>query len=401
MTPPDSGIFIEIDHFQKKKKGQAAPGDVFLAQKNQSGNRIIATLSDGLGSGIKANVLASLTATMISKFVLMDILPERAAEIIINSLPVCSERGLAYATFTLVDARQDMSVRIIEYDNPPMLILRGTEPVTVEKERIPIQRKNKKTGPQNETLFLSELTALPGDRIIFFSDGVTQAGLGSPPYPYGWGIEGAQNHIITTVHSDPSISASALARNLVLTAENTNSEEPKDDISCAVMYFRKPRDLLVMTGPPFRPESDREFARIFAEFPGKKIISGGTSAQIIARELGKTIGNDGPVRNTGLPPSSKMEGADLVCEGILTLGAVAEELSCGDRAERDEKNPASKLIELFLDSDRITFVVGTKINQVHQDPNMPVELEIRRNVVKKIASLLEEKYLKAAHIRYI
>ncbi|MDR2518570.1 MAG: serine/threonine-protein phosphatase [Spirochaetaceae bacterium] len=397
---PASGIFIEIDYFQKKKKGQSAAGDVFLAQKSLSENRMIATLSDGLGSGIKANVLASLTATMISKFVIMDIPASRAAEIIINSLPVCSERRLAYATFTLVDARRDMSVRIIEYDNPPVIILRDNMILELEKTRMPIERKNKKTGPRNETLFLSELAALPGDRIVFFSDGVTQAGLGSPAFPEGWGIEGAQNHIMRAVANDRFISAGDLARSLVLAAEHTDSAEPKDDISCGVIYFRKPRDLLVVTGPPFRPESDKELARIFCGFTGRKIISGGTSAQIIARELGAAITSDGFVCG-GLPPSSKMEGADLVCEGIITLGAVAEELARGAADGRDPKNPASQVIQLLLDSDRITFVVGTKINEAHQDPTMPVELEIRRNVVKRIAALLEEKYFKAARIQYL
>ena len=338
---------------------------------------------------------------MLSKFALMDIPPERAAEIIVNSLPVCRSRGLAYAAFTLVDARQDMSARIIEYDNPPLLILRGSDPVTVAKEPLPIERKQKNTGPQNETLFLSSFQAKAGDRLVFFSDGVTQAGLGSPSAPGGWGMAGVQSHAVAALQEDPLISASALARSIVLAAERAGADEPKDDISCAVMYFRKPRNLLVVTGPPFRPESDREFARFFAEFTGKKIISGGTSAIIISRELGKTIAVDGPDRGGGLPPASKMDGADLVCEGVITLGAVAEELAQGGPAEGGAANPASRMAALLLDSDSITFLVGTKINQAHQDPNMPVELEIRRNVVKKIASLLEEKYLKATHIRYI
>ena len=403
-APYGSGIFIDVDYFQKKKRGEAAAGDVFLAQKDHSGNRIVATLSDGLGSGVKANVLATLTATMISKFVLMEIPPKRAAEIIINTLPVNSEMGLAYATFTLVDARRDMrdmTVRIFEYENPPVVILRGTKPVTLEKEKIPINRKNKKTGPQNEDLFLSKFKAQAGDRIIFFSDGVTQSGMGGAAFPHGWGREEAHNFIVKMIKTEPLISSSELARRLVLMAEDNGTDEPKDDISCAVVYFRRPRNLLLMTGPPFRPESDKEFARIFADFNGKKIISGGTSAQIIARELGTTIRDDGPVLKTGLPPAAKMEGADMVSEGIITLGAVAKELSAGWTPESASNNPASRLIEFLLNSDCITFVVGTKINEVHQDPTMPVELEIRRNVVKKIASLLEEKYMKAAHIRYI
>ncbi|MDR0550615.1 MAG: serine/threonine-protein phosphatase [Spirochaetaceae bacterium] len=400
---PSSGMFIESASYQVKKKGQSTPGDVFLSQKNMSGKRIISVLSDGLGSGVKANVLASLTATMLSKFILMDIPPERAAEIIINSLPVCSERGLAYATFTLVDARYDMSARIIEYENPSLFILRNGESLTLKKESIPIERKNKQTGPQNETLFISNLAALPGDRIVFFSDGVTQAGMGGA-YPSGWGRDNAKKHILSAVRANPSISAAALARTLTQAAEYADTGGPKDDISCAVVYFRKPRDLLLITGPPFRPENDREFALIFSEFSGRKIISGGTTAQIIARELRKTITSDNAPYIKGQPPPAKMEGADLVCEGILTLGSVAEELSGGAQEVHSNNpcnSPSARIRELLLDSDRITFLVGTKINEAHQDPDMPVELEIRRNVVKRIASTLEEKYMKTAYIRYI
>ncbi|GMO23937.1 MAG: SpoIIE family protein phosphatase [Termitinemataceae bacterium] len=399
--PPD--MFIETASYQLKKKGQSAPGDVFLSQKSMSGGRIISALSDGLGSGVKANVLASLTATMLSKFVLMDIPPGQAAEIIINSLPVCSERGLAYATFTLVDARHDMSARIIEYENPPILILRNGEALSLKKERVPIKRRKKDTGPQNETLFISKLEAIPGDRIVFFSDGVTQAGMGGSAYPRGWGNQNAQNHIITAVRSNPSISAGALAQALVQAADYNDTDGPKDDISCAVVYFRKPRDLLVITGPPFRPESDQEYVRFFSEFPGRKIISGGTTAQIIARGLGKTIIGETTAASGEQPPAAKMEGADLVCEGILTLGRVAEELSANvwQTAQSGGRSPSARIRELLLDSDRITFLVGTKINEVHQDPSMPVELEIRRNVVKHIASLLEEKYMKAVRIQYI
>ncbi len=96
-----------------------------------------------------------------------------------------------------------------------------------------------------------------------------------------------------------------------------------------------------------------------------------------------------------------MDGADLVTEGIITMGSVAEILEQGKYSESAKVNAAVRVVELFLDSDRILFVVGTKINEAHQDPNMPVELEIRRNIIKKTANLLQEKYLKEVKIQYI
>ena len=174
----------------------------------------------------------------------------------------------------------------------------------------------------------------------------------------------------------------------------------KDDITCGVIYSRNPRDLLVITGPPMHKENDTGIARIFSLFDGKKVICGGTTANILARELNRQIRVQLKNPDSQVPPFSEMDGADLVTEGIITMGKVAEMLEKGDQSAYAHENAATKLVEMFLDSDRIQFVVGTKINEAHQDPNMPVELEIRRNVIKKIAAMLEEKYLKEVHIQF-
>ena len=155
-------------------------GDVFLSQKNPSDGRVITALSDGLGSGIKAGVLATLTATMATRFIAMDIPIKRAAEIIMNTLPVCKERGISYATFTLVDIEPSAAVRIMEYDNPPYILVRQNTVVEPIKEMTELVRKNKKTAPRRESILqYSRYDARPGDRLIFFSDGVTQSGMGS------------------------------------------------------------------------------------------------------------------------------------------------------------------------------------------------------------------------------
>jgi hypothetical protein len=162
-----------------------------------------------------------------------------------------------------------------------------------------------------------------------------------------------------------------------------------------------------MTGPPINPDHDTEMVRVFSSFPGKKIVSGGTTANILSRELGRKVTLNLRNIDPNIPPVSQMDGADLVTEGIITLGRVAEILEQGSRigatasTERDRENGAGKIVEFLLDSDRITFVVGTRINDAHQDPNMPVELEIRRNIVKRIQMLLAEHYLKEVTIRYL
>jgi hypothetical protein len=394
--------FIEVDHYQMCKHGQYSPGDVFLSEKNPADGRTITTLSDGLGSGIKADVLAMLTATMVTKFVAADIPIKRSAEIIMNTLPVCKDRGISYATFTTVDIEPNAMVRIIEYDNPPYLLVREQTAIDPIKESTEFQRKDKKTAPKiKAVLHYSKYEARPGDRLVFFSDGVTQSGMGTPAFPFGWGTENTYAFILDRIKDNTNISARELAKSIVQEACIHDSFIPKDDISCGVVYFRNPRDTLILTGPPLNKQSDQGLADTFRMFNGKKVISGGTTANIMARELNCNVTVNMDNLDIDVPPFSEMEGADLVCEGIITLGTVADILETGGNIPAGKDNAATRMVEIFRNSDRIYFVVGTKINEAHQDPNMPEGLEIRRNVVKKIAALLQNKFLKETHIQYI
>lgn len=408
MSTPAAGTFIEVGHYQLNKAGQGAAGDTFLSRKNETDGRVITVLSDGLGSGIKAGVLSTLTATMALKFVASDIPPRRAARIIMNTLPVCRERGISYATFTLIDIEPNAATRIIEYDNPGYILVRDNTIIKPEKTPIPVERSRKKSQPVREArLDYSTFTARAGDRLVFFSDGVPQAGMGTRAFPLGWGEIQVCEYVRELIASRPQVSARELARSIVFRAQQHDVYKAKDDITCGVIYFRNPRDLLIVTGPPLNPERDQELAHAFSSFKGTKIVCGGTTANIISRLL------QTPYRillkniDHSVPPMSEMKGADLVTEGIITLGRVAEILERGTLfgncnildGERD--NAATRIVEMLLDNDRIEFIVGTRINEAHQDPNMPVELEIRRNVVKKIQSLLAGHYLKEVTIRYI
>ncbi|MDR2842551.1 MAG: serine/threonine-protein phosphatase [Spirochaetaceae bacterium] len=393
--------FVEIDHYQVSKYNQSAPGDVFYSQKDPQTGRIVTTLSDGLGSGIKAGVLATLTATMITKFILNNIPIKESAETIMNTLPVSKEKGISYATFTSVDIKQDSEVYIVEYDNPPYILLRDDHVYEPPKEIIPFARKHKETGPQIPTrLYYSFFKAKPNDRIIFFSDGVTQAGLGKPNLEGGWGRDAAQKFILETVNANTGISARDLSRTLIEEALRYHDYKAKDDTSCEVVYFRQPRDLLVMTGPPWQDKNDKVFAEIWNNFSGKKIIAGGTTAKILERELNLTITQKDNQDNQGFPAESEMKGADMVSEGILTLADVANVLKHGSKNKAAKNKTATRMIEMFLNCDRIHFVVGTKINDANYDPSIPIELEIRRSVVRGIADILQKKYLKGVEIRF-
>ena len=388
--------FIEVDFCQRAKRGQHISGDVFLTEAVKQEGRIVSVLSDGLGSGVKASVLATMTATMALKFTAgaMDI--RRSAEIIMDTLPICSVRKISYSTFTVVDMESSGRTRIIEHGNPPCLLIRPDGVLSVDKTDVRPARW------QDRVISLFNFDAQREDRIVMFSDGITQAGMGEYRTPLGWGLGNVEAFVRQQIESSPYISARELSRRLVARAEEIDGLSAKDDITCSVIYFRSPRQLLVMTGAPFNRAHDTDLAKIAEHTPGRKAICGGTTANIISRLLKRDIHIDmrQPL-DPKVPPMARMQGFDLVTEGTLTLGEVLRLLEDGFAPEEMRSNAAVRLAGMLLDSDVVKFAVGTRINEAHQDPNVPVELQLRRNIVKRIAQILETKHLKQVVIRYL
>jgi hypothetical protein len=393
----DRDFFIEVNSQQRNHDGERICGDVFLYRYIKEEDRVIAVLSDGMGHGVKANILATLTATMALNFTREHKEVDRIAEIIMNTLPVCSERKISYSTFTIVDIESSGKTNILEYDNPATIILRGTDIFDPSWKTVTLD-KGKNSG---KILKTCTFTPSKEDRIIFCSDGVAQSGMGSEVYPFGWGRDEIANYASSLIKSEASMSAITLSGKIVTMAHKNDSYKAKDDISCATIYFREPRKLLICTGPPYEKEKDRDLAIKVRDYNGKVILSGGTTADIVARELNKTIIDELIFEDPELPPESFIEGIDLVTEGILTLQKVNEILKTYNNSVRLGKGPADKIVRLIMESDEIHFIIGTRINIAHQDPNLPVDLEIRRTVVKRIARLLEEKWLKKVSFEYI
>lgn len=387
-------LFIEIGTHQEHKSTENCFGDAVLSKKLPEEQRIISVLSDGLGSGVKANILSSMTTRMAMKFIESDLDLLRSAEVMMQALPVCQIRKISYATFTIVDAMLEGRTRIYEMDNPQCFIVRDNK--QYHSAHHEISSENWKDRIINVYQFIAK----EEDRIIIMSDGVTQAGLGNPKYPLGWQREGVWKFIENQIRRHPHISASDLAKAIVREALSKEPDEKAgDDISCTVIYFRKPRKLLLLSGPPFDEEKDHEIAEMIDYYDGKTAICGGTTANIIERELCLKCEMDKTTFDPDIPMASIMPGIDLVTEGILTLTDVYRMLKEGIDEDRD--NAATRLTALLLDSDRIDFVIGTKINEAHQDPNLPMELDIRRNIVKKIFRLLQSKYLKEISVKYV
>ena len=394
MNSADS--FIEVDFCQRAKHGQLISGDVFLSEKVKQEGRIVSVLSDGLGSGVKASVLASMTASMALKFAASAMDIRRSAEIIMDTLPICSVRKISYSTFTVVDMASTGETRIIEHGNPPFLLIRPKGEMIVPKTELRPKRW------QDRLIGFSTFDVHREDRIVFFSDGITQAGMGEFRTPLGWGLESVEKFVREKIERYPYISARELSRLLVARAEEVDGLSAKDDITCGVVYFRSPRKLLVMTGAPFNRAHDQDLAKMAERTNGRKVICGGTTANIVSRLLNRTIEIDMRQRlDPKVPPSARMEGFDLVTEGTLTLGEVVRLLEDGFAPEELKANAAVRLASMLLDSDIVQFAVGTRINEAHQDPNIPVELDLRRNIVKRIAQILESKYMKRVLIQYL
>lgn len=390
--------FIEMDAFQKTKDGMRICGDVFLMERRSESGRIVATLSDGLGSGVKANVLANLTAGMGQRFVLSDADVKKSAEVILNTLPVCKERKISYATFTLADIRTDGSVNLIEYDNPPAILMHGKTIAPIERSE---EQLNREEAFRREVLRSAKCSLAPEDRLVFCSDGVVQSGMGTRAKPLGWRQEGLEKFLEELVGEQPDISAGEMATKVVRRAMANDGYRARDDISCAVAYVRRPRRLLLVTGPPFNPDWDEKLAQSITEFDGKKAVCGGTTASIISREWKKPLSVNLADRSGNVPPSANLEGIDIVTEGMLTLGRTAEILESREELPSVPSNAAERLAGMLRKSDEVSFLVGTRINEAHHDPTLPFEMGIRRTLIDRIRRSLEDLYLKKTDVKYV
>lgn len=391
-------FFIEIAHTQEYKSGQIVGGDTFLSKSISGGERFGAILSDGLGSGIRANVLSTLTASMAMNYMLHNRPLSDSLSTIMDTLPEDAGEKISYATCSMFDIDKSGEAHIVEYDNPDYILLRGSRHFETRKKSVKI-----KTRQGVRSMLESRVMLFKGDRLVFLSDGVTQSGLGSSQHPAGWERGGVISFLEDFVAKHPEVSAKELSKVVMQKALHNDFFIAKDDITCAVVYLRAPRRVLICTGPPFDKGRDKEMAQIFESYPGKKVVCGGTTAQILSRELGKRISGDGRQQvKAMLPSTAKMDGAEFVTEGILTLGHLADLLQNWREGDKIEESPAGDILRLLLSNDVIDILMGTRINEAHYDPSLPVEMEIRRNLVRRLKVLLEGgNFMKRVRIKYI
>jgi len=369
-------LYFEWGMQQLLKHDEELCGDSVAALRHSAS--VTVALSDGLGSGVKANILATLT-TRIAMHLLENELPlSEVVETLGNTLPVCQVRKMAYSTFAIAQFFRDGRARVVEFDTPPAILLRN-------RKLMPLPCDERVIG--GKAIRDSVVDLKLGDWMIFVSDGVLNAGIGGV-YPLGWGWDKMVQYL--EQHAHPGLSASQLAAKAAGAVSDLYAGSPGDDVSIVVIKVRRKLVANVMVGPPASTEADQGVLERFTGRAGLHAVCGGTTAKMVARHLGQPLEVDLETMRPGVPPVGRIPGVDLVTEGILTLTA-ASELLHGD-ADRDSvkfvTDGASALVRLVLSVDHVHFIVGMATNPAHQNPNLPSQLGMKLAVVREIADAL-------------
>ncbi|MEW6244179.1 MAG: SpoIIE family protein phosphatase [Bacillota bacterium] len=368
-------IVLDIARLQQNKYGEELCGDTIEIAR--AGEHSVIVLADGLGSGVKASILSSLTAKMACTMLKHGEELESVIECLAHTLPVCRVRHLAYSTFTIVSARGRL-VYLAEYDNPPAIISDGLE------TRLLLLRQRELEGKTVKERFFE---LLPGDWIVLVSDGVLHAGIGGV-WNLGWGFERVKAYIKSNLN--PCDTAAEWAWDLMHVVEKLYGGKPGDDASLVVLRARERRHCLVLTGPPADRRDDARVLRILGEAPGWKIVAGGSTSNMISRLTGERLEVDLSSDSSSVPPMGRMPGVDLVTEGVITLSHAAEKLGMFPRELRSKRDGASQLAFRLLLSDDIHFVVGTARNPALDSQEL-AQFSSRSQVVGRIAEKLREQ----------
>ncbi len=382
--------FLDIHQSSLNKYGEELCGDQARVVKTPAAVNIV--LSDGLGSGVKANILANLTAEIIATMLREEIGLQEIIDTVIRTLPVDKARRIAYATFSILTIdTTSYAFRSIHFDSP--------QPFWIHENRLrSLEAHEEKMLERTVTTGAGVLEM--GDFIGLASDGVLYAGPGkSMDLSWDWQAVGGY---IEELFTRRVYTAHSIANSLMTVTNQRYQFRPGDDASFIGVLRRQRHTLMVFTGPPLDTGFDYVPVDRFLEFPGRKVICGGTTANIVAAYLKAKVETDMSSQTGEIPAIGRLPGVDLVTEGIITLAAVLDALKrCEGQAERLEPghNAVYLLASELLQADAIEFIVGQSINPAYQNPLLPKDISIRKYLVERLAETLE-KYHKDVQIEY-
>ena len=376
-------LCAEIGYKSINHDGEQLCGD-HIDIVEQSNDSTVIVLADGMGSGVKASILSTLTSKIISTMMAADLPLEECVSTIAATLPVCSVRGVAYSTFTIMHLINSRTIELIQYDNPHIIYIRDGALYDYAKTEVNIGGK---------TIYKSVIRLKEDDIIIAMSDGCPHAGIGIA-YNFGWKWEDIADYMLGL--SNGGFTAKVLSTMLIDEVNRLYGGKPGDDATACVIKIRKRVPMNILFGPPAdRDDCDRMMSLFFSK-EGKHIICGGTTSSIAAKWLRKPLRPKLDFERSYVPPIAELEGVDLVTEGVITVNKVVEYandyINNNDSYEEwGYSNDGASLISrlLFEEATDINFYVGKAVNPAHQNPDLPINFNIKMNLVQELSKALK------------
>lgn len=381
-------ITVDVAYKSLNKFNEVLCGDKVELLKTEDSNIMI--LADGMGSGVKANILATLTSKILGTMFLNGATLEECVETIVETLPICRVRQVAYSTFSILQVFHSGEAYLVEFDNPSCIFIRNGQLVPIPRNIREVQGKK-----INEYRFRVQR----GDALILMSDGTVHAGVGQL-LNFGWLWEDIANYAVKQYAL--TISAMRLAAAICQACDELYQYRPGDDTTVACMRIINAKSVHLMTGPAQDPSMDEEMVKGFmsGDDSTKRIVCGGTSATIVSRVLKKKLDVSMDYVDPDIPPIAYMDGIELVTEGVLTLNRVVqllrryaknETVSEDFFLELDKQNGASMVAKMLIeDCTELHLYVGKAINSAYQNPGLPFDLGIRQNLVEQLKTVVEE-----------
>lgn len=369
--------FRSINHF-----GENLCGDHIDIVEQSEDSKVI-VLADGMGSGVKASILSTLTSKIISTMMAEGLPIEECVATIAATLPVCSVREVAYSTFTIIRIINSETVEIIQYDNPKVLFIRDGKPLDYPEIEMNIDGK---------TIYKTTISLLEGDTVVVMSDGCPHAGIGLG-YNFGWEMKDISDYMC--MMSVGNFTAKTLSTMLIDEVDKLYGHNPGDDATACVIKIRKRIPVNILFGPPSNRDDCNRMLNLFFSKEGKHIVSGGTTASIVSKWLKKPLVTSLTFDRSNMPPIASIEGVDLVTEGVITMNKVVE--NAQDYLEKNESfeewgygtDGASLICRiLFEEATDINFYVGKAVNPAHQNPDLPINFNIKMNLVQVLSESL-------------
>lgn len=379
-----NNLCAEIGYKSINHVGEQLCGDhVDVVERGE--NSTVIVLADGLGSGVKASILSTLTSKIISTMMSEGLSIEECVSTIASALPICSVRGVAYSTFTIMHIKDNEILELIQYDNPYAVFIRDFEIYDYPKAEMNIEGKK---------IFKSVISLQDGDMITAMSDGCPHAGIGIA-YNFGWKREDIADFM--KMLAPAGYNAKTLATMLVDECNKLYGYEPGDDATACVVRIRKREPMNILFGPPTHRDDCNRMMSLFFGKEGKHIVCGGTTASIAAKYLRKPLKPSLSFEKSDIPPTAELEGVDLVTEGVITVNRVVEYAkdALGENKKYESwsfKRDGASLISrmLFEEATDINFFVGRAINPAHQNPDLPINFNIKMNLVEELSACLKK-----------